>query len=196
METEGTPSSAWDQHLALEFAAKSADSALATTKEDVVSHTQNGAEVIFELLRTNGTDCVFASPIATMAPLWEALAARRERGEPEAPRYFHCRHEMLAVAAARPTRWRATARPTSAGLWSGCAAVSHRRRRTARPAGRRISVGAWPRPGRSLTPRRLRSRARCRRPPSSARCIAHKATPFGRPMSTLPLARTHSGDTS
>jgi acetolactate synthase-1/2/3 large subunit len=47
-----------------------------------------------------GIDCVFASPIATMAPLWEALAARRERGEPEAPRYFHCRHDMLAVSAA------------------------------------------------------------------------------------------------
>ena len=79
MGTEGTPLSAWDQHQ---------------------SHVSNGAEVILELLRTNGTDCVFASPIATMAPLWEALAARRERGEPEAPRYFHCRHEMLAVSAA------------------------------------------------------------------------------------------------
>src|SRR6516225_9496282 len=85
MGTEGTLLSAWDQHLA---------------SEDLVSRTQNGAEVILELLRTNGTDCVFASPIATMAPLWEALAARRERGEPEAPRYFHCRHEMLAVSAA------------------------------------------------------------------------------------------------
>ena len=30
METEGTLSSAWDQHLASEFAAKSADQALAT----------------------------------------------------------------------------------------------------------------------------------------------------------------------
>jgi acetolactate synthase I/II/III large subunit len=63
-------------------------------------HTKNGAEVILELLRTNGIDCVFASPIAVMAPLWEALAARRQRGEPEAPRYFQCRHEMIAVAAA------------------------------------------------------------------------------------------------
>ena len=30
METEGTLSGAWDQHLASEFAAKSADQALAT----------------------------------------------------------------------------------------------------------------------------------------------------------------------
>ena len=100
METEGTMSSAWDQHPGPELTAKSADQALATMKEDVVSRTQNGAEVILELLRTNGIDCAFASPIATMAPLWEALAARRERGEAEAPRYFHCRHEMLAVTAA------------------------------------------------------------------------------------------------
>jgi hypothetical protein len=50
-----------------------------------------------ELLRTNGIDCVFASPIATMAPLWEALAARRERGEPEVPRYF--RGHFFAAAA-------------------------------------------------------------------------------------------------
>jgi carboxymethylenebutenolidase len=34
METEGTLSSAWDQHLASEFAAKSADQALATMTAD------------------------------------------------------------------------------------------------------------------------------------------------------------------
>ncbi len=33
-------------------------------------------------------DCIFASPIAVMAPLWEALAARRERGDPEVPPLF------------------------------------------------------------------------------------------------------------
>jgi acetolactate synthase I/II/III large subunit len=93
-----------------------------------MSHTQNGAEVILELLRTNGTDCVFASPIATMAPLWEALAARRERGEPEAPRYFHCRHEMLAVSAASGY-YKATGRaqavflPTGFGVLHGAMAL-------------------------------------------------------------------------
>lgn len=60
----------------------------------------NGAEVILELLRTHGTDCIFASPIAVMAPLWEALAQRRERAEPERPRYLQCRHETLAVSLA------------------------------------------------------------------------------------------------
>jgi acetolactate synthase-1/2/3 large subunit len=128
METEGTMPSAWDQHLSSEFAAKSADQALATMKEDVVSHTPNGAEVILDLLRTNGTDCIFASPIATMAPLWEALAARRERGEPEAPRYFHCRHEMLAVSAASGY-YKATGRaqavflPTGFGVLHGAMAL-------------------------------------------------------------------------
>jgi carboxymethylenebutenolidase len=34
MEAEGTLSSAWDQHLASEFAAKSADQALATMTAD------------------------------------------------------------------------------------------------------------------------------------------------------------------
>src|SRR5215468_9095252 len=60
----------------------------------------SGAEVILELLRTHGTDCIFASPIAVMAPVWEALARRREQGEPECPRYFRCRHESLAVSLA------------------------------------------------------------------------------------------------
>jgi hypothetical protein len=93
-----------------------------------VSRTQNGAEAILDLLRTNGTDCVFASPIATMAPLWEALAARRERGEPEAPRYFHCRHEMLAVSAASGY-YKATGRaqavflPTGLGVLHGAMAL-------------------------------------------------------------------------
>src|SRR5215831_1085464 len=60
----------------------------------------NGAEVILELLRTQGTDCIFASPIAVMAPLWEALAQRRTRGADEKPRYLQCRHESLAVSLA------------------------------------------------------------------------------------------------
>jgi acetolactate synthase-1/2/3 large subunit len=128
METERTLSSAWDQHLTSEFAAKSPKQASATMKENVASRTQNGAEVILELLQTNGTECIFASPIATMAPLWEALAARRERGEPEAPRYFHCRHEMLAVSAASGY-YKATGRaqavflPTGFGVLHGAMAL-------------------------------------------------------------------------
>lgn len=42
-------------------------------------HTQwdkNGAEVLLEQLESQGVDCIFASPIAVMAPVWEALALR------------------------------------------------------------------------------------------------------------------------
>jgi acetolactate synthase-1/2/3 large subunit len=93
-----------------------------------MSQTLNGAEVILEILRTNGIDCVFASPIAVMAPLWEALAARRERGEPELPRYFQCRHEIIAVAAASGY-YKATGRaqavflPSSLGVLHGAMAL-------------------------------------------------------------------------
>ena len=60
----------------------------------------NGAEMILEFLRAQGTECIFASPIAVMAPLWEALAQRRARGAEENPRYFQCSHESLAVSLA------------------------------------------------------------------------------------------------
>jgi acetolactate synthase-1/2/3 large subunit len=39
--------------------------------------SKNGAQVILDLLEAQGTDCIFASPIAAMAPVWEALAAQR-----------------------------------------------------------------------------------------------------------------------
>jgi acetolactate synthase-1/2/3 large subunit len=101
---------------------------LQTTTEDIMSDTRRGAEIILELLRTNGIECVFASPIAVMAPLWEALAARRERGEPEVPRYIQCRHETIAVAAASGY-YKATGRaqavflPTGLGVLHGAMAL-------------------------------------------------------------------------
>lgn len=88
----------------------------------------NGAEVILELLRTQGTDCIFASPIAVMAPLWEALAQRRARGEEERPRYLQCRHESLAVSLASGY-YKATGRaqvvflPTGLGVLHGAMAL-------------------------------------------------------------------------
>lgn len=88
----------------------------------------SGAEVILELLRAHGTDCIFASPIAVMAPVWEALAARRERGEPERPRYLQCRHEILAVTLASGY-YKATGRaqivflPTGLGVLHGAMAL-------------------------------------------------------------------------
>src|SRR5215831_18172650 len=97
-------------------------------REDVMSNAQRGAEVLLELLLTNGIECVFASPIAVMAPLWEALARRRERGENEVPRYIQCRHETIAVAAASGY-YKATGRaqavflPTGLGVLHGAMAL-------------------------------------------------------------------------
>jgi acetolactate synthase I/II/III large subunit len=89
---------------------------------------RNGAEVILEFLRAHGTDCIFASPIAVMAPLWEALAQRRARGAEERPRYFQCRHESLAVSLASGY-YKATGRaqvvflPTGLGVLHGAMAL-------------------------------------------------------------------------
>jgi acetolactate synthase-1/2/3 large subunit len=88
----------------------------------------NGAEVILEFLRAQGTDCIFASPIAVMAPLWEALARRRARGAEERPRYLQCRHESLAVSLASGY-YKATGRaqvvflPTGLGVLNGAMAL-------------------------------------------------------------------------
>src|SRR5215468_12751301 len=95
---------------------------------DARSPIRNGAEAILEILRTNGVDCIFASPIAVMAPLWEALAEGRERGEPAAPRYYQCRHETIAVSAASGY-YKATGRaqavflPTGLGVLHGAMAL-------------------------------------------------------------------------
>jgi acetolactate synthase-1/2/3 large subunit len=58
---------------------------------------KNGAEVLLAQLESQGTDCIFASPIAVMAPVWEALA---RHGDDTKVRYFRCRHELLAVTLA------------------------------------------------------------------------------------------------
>jgi acetolactate synthase I/II/III large subunit len=82
---------------------------------------KNGAEVLLEQLESQGLDCIFASPIAVMAPVWEALA---RRGNDMQLRYFRCRHELLAVSLASGY-YKATGRsqivflPTSLGVQNG-----------------------------------------------------------------------------
>lgn len=56
----------------------------------------NGSEVLLEQLNAQGVDCIFVSPIAVMAPIWEALTRRAD----DKPRYFRCRQELLAVSLA------------------------------------------------------------------------------------------------
>jgi len=85
----------------------------------------SGAEAILRQLTVAGVDCLFVSPIAVMAPLWEAIAAR---GEHERPAYYRCRHEALAVALASGY-YKATGRsqvvflPTSLGVQNGAMAL-------------------------------------------------------------------------
>lgn len=38
----------------------------------------NGAEILLKLMRDQGIDFIFCSPIAVWAPLWEAIAKRKE----------------------------------------------------------------------------------------------------------------------
>ncbi|OBJ11100.1 hypothetical protein A5625_09850 [Mycobacterium sp. 1465703.0] len=71
-------------------------------------------------------DCIFASPIAVMAPLWEAIV---RRGIGMTLRYFRCRHELLAVGLASGY-YKATGRaqivflPTSLGVQNASMALS------------------------------------------------------------------------
>ncbi|WP_052915591.1 thiamine pyrophosphate-binding protein [Mycobacterium haemophilum] len=82
---------------------------------------QNGAKVLLDQLNAHGVDCVFASPIAVMAPIWEALTRRVDN---TTPRYFRCRHELLAVNLASGY-YKATGRsqvvflPSSLGIQNG-----------------------------------------------------------------------------
>ncbi|MFN8072144.1 MAG: thiamine pyrophosphate-binding protein [Mycobacterium sp.] len=85
------------------------------------SPARNGADVLLQQLDIQGVDCVFASPIAVMAPIWESLA---RRGDAHGLRYFRCRHEVLAVGLAAGY-YKATGRsqvvflPSSLGVQNG-----------------------------------------------------------------------------
>src|SRR5438045_6828476 len=61
--------------------------------------TVQGGEAILRVLRDCGVEDIFSSPGSDWPAVWEALARRREAGEP-LPRYANCRHEELAVAMA------------------------------------------------------------------------------------------------
>ena len=93
---------------------------MGTTQSGAKNGPQNGSEVLLDQLNAQGVDCIFASPIAVMAPIWEALTRRAY----DKPRYFRCRHELLAVSLASGY-YKATGRsqvvflPTSLGVQNG-----------------------------------------------------------------------------
>jgi hypothetical protein len=74
-----------------------APSLLNVTSVTGANAAKNGAVVLLGQLESQGVDCIFASPIAVVAPVREALA---RRGNDTKPRYFRCRHELLAVSLA------------------------------------------------------------------------------------------------
>ena len=93
-----------------------------------MSHTQNGAEVILELLRSNGIDCVFASPIATMAPCGRRWLRGGSGASRRRPATSSAGTRSLAVAAASGY-YKATGRaqavflPTGLGVLHGAMAL-------------------------------------------------------------------------
>lgn len=61
---------------------------------------QTGGDAIVKVLAEYGIECLFTSPIAALAPLWESLAKNYKENENAIPRYYNCRHEVIAVSLA------------------------------------------------------------------------------------------------
>ena len=58
---------------------------------------KNGANILLNFANKYKIEHIFCSPIAALAPLWEELALRKEQQQSDIPRYWNCRHELLAV---------------------------------------------------------------------------------------------------
>ncbi len=58
-----------------------------------------GGEAMVEVLKGQKVNAIFCSPGTEWGPVWEALARLHGEGHDE-PRYFNCRHELLAATAA------------------------------------------------------------------------------------------------
>eukprot|EP00516_Mucochytrium_quahogii_P001162 CAMPEP_0203756714 /NCGR_PEP_ID=MMETSP0098-20131031/9935_1 /ASSEMBLY_ACC=CAM_ASM_000208 /TAXON_ID=96639 /ORGANISM=" , Strain NY0313808BC1" /LENGTH=556 /DNA_ID=CAMNT_0050648689 /DNA_START=111 /DNA_END=1778 /DNA_ORIENTATION=- len=92
----------------------------------------NGGDAVIEVLREYGIDYLFTSPIAALAPLWEAFAKKEER-EPESfPKYANCRHELAAVGLAigyykSTGKMAAVCLPTGLGVLNGSMALRQAR---------------------------------------------------------------------
>lgn len=60
----------------------------------------SGGEMILQVLEQYGVEALFTSPIAALAPLWEAIAKRDLARPGSIPAYYNCRHEVVAVSLA------------------------------------------------------------------------------------------------
>ena len=70
------------------------------SQESAALGTKNGGDAIIDVLMQYSVEYVFTSPIAALAPLWEAFAKRHAVSPDALPQYVNCRHELLAVSLA------------------------------------------------------------------------------------------------
>ena len=156
METEGTLSGAWDQHLASEFGAKSADQALATMTAD--PHVNHVPLMIGGRGRTELHDFYANHFLNQIPPDMEMVPVSRTIGQGRVVdelimRFTHSiRMDWLlpGIRADREAR--------------GAAVRRHRavRRRQGRARARVLGPGLGARPGRPARPNAPRSRRRDR----------------------------------
>lgn len=89
---------------------------------------KNGGDAIIEVLAQYQIEYLFTSPIAALAPLWEAFAKRHVTDPDALPRYVNCRHESLAVSLAigyykSTGKMAAVCLPTGLGVLNGAMAL-------------------------------------------------------------------------
>lgn len=87
-----------------------------------------GGDAIIEVLAQYEIEYLFTSPIAALAPLWEAFAKKEEMKPKTNPKYINCRHETLAVGAAigyykSTGKMAAVCLPTGLGTLNGSMAL-------------------------------------------------------------------------
>ncbi len=60
----------------------------------------SGGELLVDLFKACGIECIFCSPGTEWAPVWEVLLKHHGKGDTSL-KFFNCRHEVLAVSAAQ-----------------------------------------------------------------------------------------------
>ena len=89
---------------------------------------KNGGDAVLDVLAQYEIEFLFTSPIAALAPLWEAFAKRHRDCPKSLPHYINCRHELLAVSLAigyykSTGKLPAVCLPTGLGVLNGSMAL-------------------------------------------------------------------------
>ena len=93
-----------------------------------MSSSKIGGDAIVEVLGLYDIEFLFTSPIAALAPLWEAFAKKEKEFPNTGTKYVNCRHETTAVGAAigyykSTGRMAAVCLPTGLGTLNGSMAI-------------------------------------------------------------------------